>query len=779
MSTVRPLRIHGRHLPVFPSDGAMRTPSPPSEEIDFTRIFTSIRRHPLSFVLPALLAVVLAFVYVSAIPPKFTAGTELIVDARRTGFVRAAEVNSSFANAPPDPSLAMTEMDFIKSRLIAGKVVDRLHLAEDPEFNGAAARRSSLISYIRTGVAEAANLLDEATGTTHASQWLGQFRALRADDADDARGVRDVTIDNVQEALTVRNDGKSYTIEIKFVALEPDKAATIANSFADVYVTEQLESKSRAVVQAGQWLEKRVAELRDQISLGETAIQEFREQNNVAVASRERDSIIGRQLSELESQLINVMAERDVADARLQSAEKKLGDGDKGAANLDRDVLMSPALASLIQQETLLRRKDAELASQYGASHPAVRNIRAELDSVHARLQIEQRRSVLALRNEADLARARQRSYDVAYRKANDKAAEYTRVEAKLRQMEVDLQANRDMYMGLLTRSKEVDAQRSAQTADAMIVSPAVPPEFPSSPKKLLVLGIGGLLGTVAGAFAASRRDRSDRGYHVASSVEQETGYPVLCSVPLVRQVKQAAPVEHVVAQPRSSYSEAMLTARTNMQALNKRVHPKVIVVTSSLPNEGKTTFGLSMARSYAMSGKRVLALDCDLRRTGLTRMLTESRHGECLGDLLSSPDPIGHADVERVIRQDGASGMHFIPSRPVHRNNPQDLLASDQMQRLLAICAESYDCIIIDTPPVMIVSDAMAIMQSADASIFVIRWGKTPREVTEKALAQFSTLKLPVSGVVLTQVDVRRQKKYGFSDQASYAHEASNYYLT
>jgi capsular exopolysaccharide synthesis family protein len=236
--------------------------------------------------------------------------------------------------------------------------------------------------------------------------------------------------------------------------------------------------------------------------------------------------------------------------------------------------------------------------------------------------------------------------------------------------------------------------------------------------------------------------------------------------------MRKEPPQEVIVKHPTSQYSEAIRSIRTALRYSDIDHPPKVVLVTSSLPGEGKTVFAASLARSVARSGGRALLVDCDLRRPGVARLLGVDAEPGLLGLFAEG------ANQDSIIRVDAASGMHFIVSKG-GTANPQDLLSSQQMRAFLERMRSRYDTIVIDAPPVLAVSDPIILSHVVDATMYLVRWEKTPRPVVLGAMKILRTNGGPVAGVVLSRVNARRHASYGYGDAAYYYGRYSDYYAT
>jgi polysaccharide biosynthesis transport protein len=283
------------------------------------------------------------------------------------------------------------------------------------------------------------------------------------------------------------------------------------------------------------------------------------------------------------------------------------------------------------------------------------------------------------------------------------------------------------------------------------------------------MLELGAIIGLVLGLMGAFLLEFLDRGFRQNNQIEAATGHSVLGMTPLLSE-NLGNPVDYVIEKPLSHMAEAMRSIRAAIQLSNVDHPPRVLLVTSALPNEGKTTFCATLGRVAALSGSRVLLIDGDLRRPNLHKMMGLAPEAT-LEEVLS-----GQKDLKSAIIKDAKSTMHVICAEG-HTANASDLLGSQRMGKLIIEAAKVYDLVIIDTPPVMGVSDSWGLSMSVDAVIFILRWAETPRETVRAAVRQMELLNIKINGIVLSQVDIRQQRRYGYGNYGYYYRRYKTYY--
>lgn len=676
----------------------------------------------------AAFALVLAFV----LPNRYSAETVIMLDPRKTR-VTSMEVVSGLT---PDVASVRTEVDIIQARTVVDRVIKKLDLLNDPEFN---------------------------------KDLGGFFSTLFGSDApteQEAAEQQSKIAKELLKNLKVANDGRSFSIALSYSSSDPAISAKVANTFADEYLVDQLEAKYDMTQRANTWLAGRLDELRDEVEVAERAVEEYKTKNNLVGVGEE--TITQQQLVAINSQLVAARAELSQAEAKLNSTEALVtGKGNLEAAST---VLSSPLIQSLKTQEAEVGRKAAELAGRYGDRHPTIINARSELRDIRAKISEEVQKIVQGMRNDVDIQKAKVASLDMALANAEGRTGAGDKAMVMLRQLQREAAANRSLYEGFLNRYKQVAEQQDLQVADARIIARAEPPLKPYFPNKLLFLILGTFLGGIAGFITILLLEYFDRGFRGQSEIERATGVSGIGMIPALKDLGDAGPEDYVLAKPLSAYAESLRTVRTAIHFSNVDAPPKVVMITSSVPGEGKTTFCVSLGRTLAKGGNKVLLIDADMRRPRVRSQSGADANKPDLAQILA-----GEASAQAAIQKD-VSGMDMILAH-TKTPNPQDLLASHQMERLLTGLRSQYDIILIDTPPVMAVSDAAMVAKVADTTLYLVRWATTPREVVLQGIKQIRNFNVRLAGVVLTQVDLEQQAQYGYGDYGTYYGRYKEYY--
>lgn len=719
------------------------------DEIDLGELLRKLwqQRNVIAGTVILLTAVVAIVVF--QLKPLYESAVLVMIEPRQAKIVN---LESVFEGLPGGSETINSEIEIIRSRHLAGKVVERLKLYKDPEFNAKLRDKTAwaiVVAWVREqlGIASKSPLSPEEA----------------------ARLERNMVVTAFRDHLEVKAKARSRVIRITVESDNPAKAALIANTVGDLYLVDQLEAKYDATRRATNWLGDRMTELRKKVAASEQAVVEYRRKAGL-VQGKDAVSITTAQISEISSQLIIARSKRAQAEARLEQVRRliKSNRGMETAAQ----VLSSPLIQSLKEQESKVLRKAAELSSIYGPKHPQMINVRAEIRDLRRKIATEVKKIITGLRNEVDVAKANEGSLAKSLKELEQRIGQLNAKDVQLRALEREAKANRSLLETFLTRFKETSAQKDIQSADARIISAAAIPIFPSFPNKRLAIAVTIIGSFFLGIVLVFVLEQLDAGFRSMEQVEQIAGVSALGLIPALKGESGMPPERYVIENPISAYAESIRNIHVGLALSNVDAPPKVVLVTSSMPEEGKTATSLSLARLVAQSGRKVIIIDCDLRRPSVhERLGLPGKPG--LIELLA-----GSADPAEVIIRDDASGAWLIPAGE-HAPNPTDLLGSEHMRRLLHELAESHDLVVLDSSPVMAVSDARILARLADKIVFVVRWEKTRRETAVHGLKQIREAGGSIAGVVLSRVNVRKHARYGYADSGYYHGKYAKYYTS
>lgn len=577
-------------------------------------------------------------------------------------------------------------------------------------------------------------------------------------------------LNQLEANLGVRQSGRSRVIEITYESTSPIEASSLANAVAELYISEQISRKTEGTSQASTWLEGRVTELEAELKFLEQQIEDYRIENNLAGESQA--TVDTSRLMELTSMLIEARTERQDKQVRIDYI-RELQSQDDNLQSLS-EVINSPLMFQLLNQENLLQRELAESLSIYGERHPQVLDLKAELDKLAERVNAETQNIIRNIGNEVTVLRGRENTIQSEISALEGKSDTDQRAMVELRSLESQADATRRLYEGFLQRLKEVEEQETFIEADARIIQTAKIPTKPSSPGPLMFGGIGFVGATMLGFLLALARERLDNSVRSGKELEREFGVPAIGLVPFLKrgEIRRRKPHEYLLEKPLSIYAETIRQIHTNLrlQAVDREV--KVIQLTSSVPAEGKTTLAVSLAAGLVQGGSKAILVDLDMRHPSVHRELPGTAKGRLTDYLL------GDCDLHQAIQSDPKLGFDVITlNAKAKPANPSPLLRSERCKEMIARLRNMYDYIVIDSTPVLGVSDSKLAMELADTVLFVVKWEQTSFDVASDAFKELQAVGADISGVVVTQVDMKKHAGYGYGGIDNYYSKYSKYY--
>lgn len=716
----------------------------------------------------AAIAAGAATMYANSLTPLYQAEAEVVVEPSRQ---RVLNVESVVSSLRPDYYTQETEAAVMGSREIARKVVVKLDLASDPLFNASLRpKKRSLMSLVTNPIGSAMSGAvtwgrDLVTGGRFSADRLAAREAARAKQQKTPEQKREEAIEEATDAflagLRVLPAQRSRVISIRFNSSSPAMASLAVNTVADIYVLDQLETKGKATTRASEWLNQRAQELRNRVISSERRLEEFRRKSGIVEVGGA--SVYSRQRAELDSQLVAARGKRAEAEARYTQVQKLMSQG--ATAESVAAVLDSPLIQRLREQEALVLRKMSELKTQLREGHPRMILAENEIKDLRSKIEIEVKKIVVNLKSETEIAVVKEKNLNDEIARLQAKLDEQHEAEVSLRALESELKANKQLYETILSRLKETGVQdESLQQADARIISRAIEPTSPYYPRKNFIISAAVFIALLMGVGLSVLLEFFDTGFRSVYQLEAYTGLPTLGIVPLLpgAKAKHKKAFEVAADQPGSAFGEAIRTLRTSMMLANVEHPPKTILITSSVPGEGKTSTTLALAAMAARSGQKAIVIDCDVRHPSVHANLG------CANERGLSDYLAGRAQLSDVIEVETRYGMRYITAGS-YVPNPPDLLGSLKMRELLRKLSDVFDIVILDAPPLLAVSDALVLVRHVDRVAFVVRWVKTTRQNVLAAVRQAMEAGGSVAGLILTQVDLRKQAQYDSSDSGYY----------
>ena len=568
---------------------------------------------------------------------------------------------------------------------------------------------------------------------------------------------------------------------------EPKRAAEIANAIANAYFEELVRSRSDATKTAAGWLNQQLTELKSRVEASDRALEQYRGAHNLTLSKGE--TVNSQQVSDLNTQLIQARAESAQARAKYdQVAQIARTKTDPGSLT---EALTSDTIARLRGQFAQLQVNEADLSSRYGPQHPQVTAVRAQLRDTQKLIDDEVNRILQSRRHGYEVAAAREDSLVKSLAALQDVSSTSGQAEVRLRELQRESDANRDLYQTFLGHYKEATARESLGLPEARIVTNANVPTQPSFPKALLFLVLAVPLGAAFGSLLAIGIDRLDRRVKTMDQVEAISGMSGIATLPLIglrelsritkrgrrelSEYRAESPrmlplalqpplMRYIVEEPNSVFAEAIRAVRLSVQRA-ARVRPmQVVMLTSAIDGEGKTTLAANLALSYSMMGIRTLLIEGDMRNPQLTRSICpNAKMG--LFDVAR-----GRTSLQQTILVDKMTTLSVLPSPMSDEFETMSEFAySEGMSVIMSELRRHFEMIIIDAPPLIPLVESRALGEHADGIVMAVGWDRTPEDLVARAVDLLSPIKDRLLGAVLTCVDLRRLRGYDYYQSSAY----------
>ncbi len=715
----------------------------PAEEQSFLETLRKLWRHRLLIAACTVVVGGAAVLAAWLMPAYYVSEARVLVGVQSP---RLPNVESIVADVSPDAERVQNEGFILQSRNIAKQVIDQLKLRQDPEFNPELAQPSRM-----------AQLNPLQYLPPQLTAWLDRQMSTpkKVEPIKDPSNADDRTIDSLLGHIDVSTLGRSHVLSVKAESRNPQTASAIANALAERYLDYQRRDKIEAMDRVDRFLMGRVTELREAVRKSDQAVEDYRRTHDLYKSAGSGGGVTSQQLTELNTQLLAAQTAKAEADSRLKEAQEMR----KGGLNNESvpEVLRSPLITVLKQQQSDAERKAAELQATLGPRHPSMLNARSEVGSIQGRVNAEIGKIIDGLSREARTADARYQALAQNFETLKKQMGSVNTQTIQLEALERDATVNRNLLEAMLLRAKQSTGAEDILTANAKLVSPASPAQAPSYPPKALLAMLGIAGGMMIGVTIALLREGGDHTFRRADQIEALTGLPVMAMVPQVPGRGQ--PAMQVLRQPTSAYSEALRRLHIGVELSETANSPKTILISSATPSEGKSVMVASLGRLLASNGKRVLLIDCDWRSPRLHQIFRCSNR-DGLASLLVDKA----SDLENTIHHDALSGVDVMPSGPWSPRSAH-LLSSDRMRHLLEALEQHYEFIILDTPPALVTADVLALSRLVEKVVFVVRWGHTRQEAVLEALKQIVDAQGDIAGVVMSRVVSKQYRQYSYGD--------------
>ena len=700
----------------------------PGSKIDLRAYWRTIRKRWPFVVLSMIVATVIAFVYTYRQPKVYEATCQVIIEPMAPQVLPGSKdvVELGTGSFWANKEFYETQYRIIQSTSVGQRTAEKLGLQYDPDYAAIA-------------------------GPSHDLTTLG--RALTGQVA--VKSLKDSRL-----ALITVSDGK------------PQRAALLANTIADTYIEYNLDYKLEGARSAMAWLAEQESELKRQLEESELKLYRYKKDRNLlAVSLDDKQSMLSQNLANVNAKLTELhikLLEMDAKRKMIQRARDNIAD--KGTLP---EIREKGTIEKLRDSYVQLNKEYADLSSRYGPSHPKMKSLQGEMDSIRSAYEEEVNGVLAAFEKSYQELLDNERSLKLLMEQQKKEAIELSKIEVEYKPLQRSAEQEDKMYGIIAARQKEIDITGPMKTNNVRVLERAIVPNIPVRPKPVQNLLLGLMLGLGTGIALAFAIEALDNTLKTQQDVEQFLGTPVLGLVPVIGASPGAEALQQgdnlrerdlgVFLDPKSVAAECCRSIRTNILFMSPDRPLKTMVVTSPSPQEGKTTTAINLGVTMAEAGGRVLIVDTDMRRPRLHRSFGVPNQTGISSVI------VGKATLDEAIKHTDVPNLDVLPCGPVPPN-PSELLHTDRFGVVLADLAKLYDRIILDSPPTSAVTDPAVLGNLADGVVLVIKAGETTREAAMHARRQLATAKARLFGVVVNAID--------FSNPAyGYEYYYRNYY--
>ena len=668
--------------------------------------------------------------------PTYRATTSLQIERDSVKVVQVEGLTP--LESPGDKDFYQTQYQLLQSRALAQRVVGQLNLADNAVFH-----QMTQPSPLRKALGSVLAMLPRRA----AAQPVGEDGAPVA--ADSGR------VSAFLGFLTIEPVRNSRLVKINFDSPDPAFSARVVNALAEAFIAANLERRFDASAYAKTYLEERLQQLRQRLEDAESELVQFARAEGI-VNIDDRESLIGRNLTDLNVALSKAQEQRTLAEARWRQAQATSSMGLP-------DVLASDLIQKLQAKRTDVAAEYQDKLRVFKPGYPLLNQLRGQIAEIDRQIQVEVGNIKSAIAAEYQTAAAQERLLRAQVDQLRAQALDLQQRSVKYNILKREVDTSRELYEGLLQRYREIGIAGGVGTNNISIVDRAEVPGGPFKPNLQLNLALGMVLGLFGGVLLAFLFEYFDDSIKSPEDIEKALGLAVVGVIPQLRNLTP----QQALADPRSAFAEAYRSLRTALQFSTEDGVPKSLLVTSSVPTEGKSTTALALARNFAQLGQRVLLIDSDLRNPSLHKVLGTD-NGVGLSNYLA-----GATAAREIVRPlADLPQLHIVTSGPLPPN-PAELLAGPKLLSLLTLAAEQYDQIILDGPPVMGLADAPIVASVASGTLLVVEAGSTRLGQVVGAAKRLRASRARVVGTLLTKFHHRHATYggYGYGGYGYYAY--------
>lgn len=722
--------------------------------IDLSHYFRVINQSKWRILSLALIVTFLVALIVLSLTPIYKATSSLLIESEETNIVSIEQVYGLDASKK---EYFETQYEILKSRYIAEKVVNKLALDSHPVFiEKLEESNTSALDGIKSSLKSMLTFLPQKKREPLSEEEQAQLR-------------KELLISLFSENLTISPVPNTQVVKIAYTSESPKLAAEVANAVAEVYIESYLEAKFDMTSKATSWLNDSLAGLRNKLEISEKKLAEFYQREQLV----NLDGVVGlasEELQGLSEQLLQ--AENRLKQSEIIFEQVQNFNGDPAELAAMPAVQNHPSIQNVKEAELKAQSNVSELSKVYGPKHLKMISAQAELASVKQTLENQVASLISGITSEYRQAQSQVNRLRVAVASAKDEYRKLTTLESKRRVLQREVDTNQQLYDSFFTRLQETSEVEGFESANARVLDRATLPIEPFKPKKSLILVATLVMSAGFGVFIALVLDFLNSGIRSVEDVERKLGQRMMGLIPWQpHKKKDDLPLREFFDTSNHVFSEAIRTLRTSIQLLDLTGEKRVVMVTSSVPKEGKTTVSINLAFALGQIGKTLL-IDTDLRKPAIAKRFGMPGFQPGIANLAA-----GTHSLDECLCNDVASNIDVITAGST-TPNPQELLMSDNFKKVINVLREQYEHIIIDTAPIQAVSDAIVVSESADMLFHVVKADATNEKLVSSSLERFMRVGKRIDGVILNQVDVKKAGNgyayTGYYDKYGYGSETN-----
>jgi succinoglycan biosynthesis transport protein ExoP len=713
-------------LPVYSLPPSSQT-TQMGQLIDFKKLLTPILRFKWRIITFSVLMTALAVFSVLSMTPIYGAKSTLLIESSQAQAIKMDEI---YGINSTQQEYYLTQFEIIKSRSIAERVFNELDLINHPAFNQPPSWLAELKSHLNF-------VPDEVVEDSQ----------IQADIA------KHMLIDEFSSGIGVYPVRGTQLVNINYESSDPILTAQVSNAVGDTYIVSQLEAKLGMTQKANIWLGGRLDDLRIKLDQSEHKLEQFKQENGL-IDVEGVTALDAKELERLSDEITMARSLKAQADSFMAVVNRY------GATDISRleslpEVTSHQSIQNVKREVVLVERKVSELQQVYGPKHPKMIAAQAELNTVQQNLHKQISRLVQGIEDEAQTASQNLQALEMQFSQAKGAFQNLSTTDTNYQRLLREVDTNRQLFDTFLARQKETEVTSDFDSPVARFTDRAVVPLFPEKPKKKVIVILAFIASLGFAMVLVLLLEALNDTIKTSDDVEKLLSQRALGYVPKAKKGTSYEEINFAFYDANLPlHAEAVRTIRTSMSLMAMGSELATIEVTSSNPNEGKTTTSMNIAFAYSTMEK-VLIIDADLRKSSLGMRFGLPTYQPGLANVLSGTD-----SVHNCIVKDVKPNVDVMPAGAVPLN-PQELLASGQFAELLAELKTQYGKIVIDTPPVHAVSDALIITSMCDATVLVVKADHTRSEAIKMTLAKLNQARSKVFGVVLNQFNTKDAQRY------------------